>query len=327
VHQHDENAVYVNSSAPKKRCKTNVTTSQFHVDALPAFARPSELHSAANRRACAKLCRTPSMEVVMSVTLRRSFRAGAATLVALFVLLAVGSVNAAPVAPNPAPVASLAPDAPTLDHFWCYETTANPLNEPIQLKDQFTTALVPHVVGAPKWFCNPVKKRHDDTVTKIIDPDAHLTFLEIGVPQFKLLEVRVRNQFGIRDLKVFAPASLIAVPTKKNNHEFPDGLDHFKCYRVKGQAINVPVGLRDQFTAAVGRIVGKPVLLCNPTIKVHGANTFPINHPREHLVCYKVTPHQFSIVVAAVNQFANGQLTIQNPKMLCVPSRKRVLED
>jgi hypothetical protein len=262
----------------------------------------------------------------MSVSLLRSLRAGVAALIAMLSLLVISSVNAAPVPPTESLTGSLAPAARTLDHFWCYKTNTNPLNENIQLKDQFNPVLVPHVVGAAKWFCNPVRKRHGDTVTQIIDPDAHLTFLQIGVPQFKLLDVRVKNQFGTRDLKVFAPASLIAVPTKKNNHDVPDGLDHFKCYRVKGDAILELVGLRDQFLQAPARLVGKPVLLCNPTIKVHGPNTFPINHPKEHLVCYKVTPVDFSIVVQAVNQFANGQLTIQDPKMLCVPSRKRILE-
>jgi hypothetical protein len=266
------------------------------------------------------------MEVVMS-RFSHFARPIAASFIALLLLLAVTTVNAAPTPNSGAQPQSLAPAAPTLDHFWCYRTDANPLDEPIQLQDQFNPVLVPHVVGAPRWFCNPVKKRHGDTVTKIIDPDAHLTFLQIGTPDFKLLDVRVKNQFGRRDLKVFAPATLIAVPTKKNNHDFPDGLDHFKCYRVKGQPIGVPVGLRDQFQQAPARLVGRPVLLCNPTIKVHNNNTFPINHPKEHLVCYRVTPVQFSVVVLAQNQFANGQLTVQNPNMLCVPSRKRILTE
>lgn len=220
-----------------------------------------------------------------------------------------------------------APDAPTLDHFWCYQTTSTPVNEPVGLQDQFTTAVVQHTVGAPTHLCNPVKKRHGDTVSQIIDRDAHLVFYTIGVPTVKILNVEVRNQFGTRRLKVFGPAKALAVPTKKNNHDAPKILDHFKCYRVKGTDVQAQVGLKDQFQQAPVLIVGKPVLLCNPTLKVHGQNTFQILHPKEHLVCYKVTVVNFSIDAQTLNQFRGEVLTVQNPNMLCAPSKKRILQD
>jgi hypothetical protein len=249
----------------------------------------------------------------------------------VFGLLALGlassEANAARIPDGSVSIAQNAPDALPLDHFWCYQTTSNPVNEPIGLKDQFTAAVVPHVVGAPTHLCNPVKKRHGDNVFTIIDRDAHLMFYEIGVPSLKIFEVEVKNQFGTRELKVFGPAKALAVPTKKNNHDAPTDLDHFKCYRVKGATAQAVVGLKDQFQSAPGLVVGKPVLLCNPTLKVHGPNTFPIKHPKAHLVCYKITVVNFTANVLTQNQFRSEALTVQNPNMLCAPSKKRILGD
>ena len=58
---------------------------------------------------------------------------------------------------------------------------------------------VPFIIGTPTNYCNPVKKKHGDLTTTIIHPNAHLVLYEIGQPSFKLLKVRVKNQFGRQD--------------------------------------------------------------------------------------------------------------------------------
>lgn len=216
--------------------------------------------------------------------------------------------------------------APVLDHYWCYHTTSTPVNEQVGLKDQFTTAVVPHNVGAPERFCNPVKKKHGDKVFKVIDPNAHLILYDIGAYNAILNFVQVKNQFGTQKLKVLVPAEDLAVPTMIVGTPAPPSLDHFKCYRVKGDGVQQTVDLKDMFTSGTGLVVGKPVLLCNPTIKVHGDKTYDILHPAAHLVCYNVTRKQFTTQVATNNQFRAEVLTIQNPDMLCAPSQKKILD-
>lgn len=137
--------------------------------------------------------------------------------------------------------------------------------------------------------------------------------------------MEVKNQFGTQELKVFAPARYHAVPTTLVGTP-PAGLDHFKSYKVKGPYSGATIGLKDKFNTAPTLVVARPVLLCNPTVKVHGDQTFPIQHPEAHLVCYKVTQIQFTEIVNTINQFRAEPLTIQNPDMLCVPSKKTILD-
>lgn len=219
-----------------------------------------------------------------------------------------------------------APEAAVLDHYWCYSTAGNPVNAVVQLKDQFNTGLVDATVGAPKWFCDPVKKKHNDQTYKIIDPNANLTLYKIGAPTQHLLDVQVNNQFGKQPLQVFAPALYLAVPTTIVGTPAPKSLDHFKCYQVKGATPQAVVSLKDKFTSAKNLVLGKPVLLCNPTIKVHDGKTYPVQHAKAHLVCYKVKPTQFNKTIAVTNQFGAPQLNISNPGMLCAPSTKKVTQ-
>lgn len=212
-----------------------------------------------------------------------------------------------------------------LGHFWCYNTTSTPVNETVSLQDQFHTAPINVVVGQPKYLCNPVRKRHNDKVFAIPDPDAHLMMYQIGVAQAVAHKVQVKNQFGKKVLKVFEPSVLLAVPTQKDPHAAPQGLDHFQCYRAKGEVAGATVDLRDQFGAATNRIVGRPVLLCNPARKVHNNVAFEILHPEAHLVCYKVTPKDFQRDVGTKNQFRTETVTVIDPDLLCAPSRKTEL--
>lgn len=240
-------------------------------------------------------------------------------------VLTASETNAAVRTRDAAATALNAPDARILDHFWCYQTNSTPVDKQIGLQDQFTTAVIPHLVGPPTHLCNPAKKRHGDNISDIIDRNAHLMLYEIGAPTARILKVEVRNQFGTRVLKVFGPAKAVAVPTQKNNHEAPTDLDHFKCYRVKGESALAVVSLKDQFQRAGNLAVGRPIMLCNPALKVHGANTFPILHPKAHLVCYKITVVPFQINVQTKNQFRAEPLAVGNPNMLCVPSKKKIL--
>ncbi len=227
-----------------------------------------------------------------------------------------------------APEIPFAPDAPLpLDHFWCYRVTSTAVNEVVQTLDQFDSTAQQTNIGVAYRFCNPVKKRHGDKTSKIIDPNAHLTMYVIGDGGSLLLRADVTNQFGKQRLKVYGPPTRFAVPTKKEGHEYPTDLDHFKCYKVKGPNVNTIVALKDQFQQANQVTVSSPYLLCNPSYKLHNGNAFPVKHPNAHLVCYWVTVVQFSTRRDIQNQFRSEELRMRDPDMLCVPSKKTIVQN
>lgn len=219
------------------------------------------------------------------------------------------------------------PAALPLDHYWCYVTTGDSMNETVSLQDQFQPNAVNVTVKAPEFFCNPVRKRHNDKTYNIIDPAAHLTWYKIAAPQGAAHRVRVRNQFGKQRYDVAGTPLWLATPTQVQGQNAPQNLDHFECYRIQNAApLNQAVDLQDEFAQAVGLVVGKAVLLCNPVRKVHGAQTFEIKNPDAHLVCYQVPRLQVNRQVSIQNQFQQTTLTVKKPKLLCAPSLKTILE-
>ena len=97
---------------------------------------------------------------------------------------------------------------PELDHFFCYPAKGEPIGVKVVLQDQFDEHPVVTAVGAPTRFCNPVTKVHDNVVTEIRDPDAHLTFYRIRPAVSSPWSVLVYNQFGRQKLRTGAATEL-----------------------------------------------------------------------------------------------------------------------
>jgi hypothetical protein len=226
----------------------------------------------------------------------------------------------------------------TLDHFKCWTVQdAQPANDFVLLMDQFDRLPVPPqppvaeqvFVGSPALFCNPtVKVLSTGVVTPIRNPDHHLKMYLITTHPTPTRTVTVTNQFGANlPLIVYRPIFL-AVPTQKDNHKEPVGLDHFKCYLVQGTPTTAAppiVVLQDQFDRDKKEQVKilRPVLLCNPTVKVHEDTTTPVANEREHLVCYTFTPSTAKQTrVKTQNQFGEEKFTATYSRLLCVPSLK-----
>jgi hypothetical protein len=229
-----------------------------------------------------------------------------------------------------------------LDHFQCYRITqGTPANDFVLLHDQFDVTpngnVFEHViVQNPLLFCNPVKKTTSTgQTTPIVNENNHLELYYIAPTTGPTRTVTVTNQFtgsALTPLVVFQPFAL-AVPTQKRPHDPPERLDHFKCYIVQGSPVDVPVRLADQWGTHAAR-VGRPVLLCNPTVKVHietvagaaGEREVPITNPDAHLVCYRILTPNVSPnrAVQVRNQFDKDVLKVAQPVLLCVPSRKQV---
>lgn len=215
---------------------------------------------------------------------------------------------------------------PDLDHFKCYEAEQPQL--PVRfvgLRDQFGQS--EGQVVATRQICNPVRKNDG----KVLNPRAHLVCYEtpaVGTVPFTPRDVRVSNQFGIRQLSVVRPVTL-CVPSlkRKGAGAAPAGpnptlvLDHFRCYDVKPQTVARTVKLADQFKTTTAKVV-RVVRLCNPVRK----NNELVRRPRAHLVCYTITEPAFQpLAVTVRNQLGVAALRVRRPQMLCLPSLKKLV--
>jgi hypothetical protein len=250
-----------------------------------------------------------------------------AFLVFLCALNASQFVAAQPLSPPQTEfAAALAPDKPLqLNHFLCYQiTTSTPVSVTVRTQDQFDNRPKRTRVSESVQLCNPVQKTHDTVVTDILFPNDHLIAYRIGAHSTLSLTVQVKNQFGTQQLKVYRPAEVLLVPTRKLPHGKPQNTDHFKCYFAEGQPLNIQVGLKDQFQQGNTTVL-QPFALCNPARKYHNDQWTEVLHPTAHLVCYQIQPLTFSKTVETRNQFRKETITTTAAGLLCVPSRKKIL--
>jgi hypothetical protein len=120
-------------------------------------------------------------------------------------------------------------------------------------------------------------------------------------------------------------------------------LDHFKCYSVKRSPYKGPIVALENLFGEAKDVFGieglkpswlrpkpwlRPNMLCNPVEKVHNNAVFPMLHPREHLVCYRIKPESLERTVVVANQFGNEQyLRVGKSRLLCVPSWKSIVQE
>ena len=228
-----------------------------------------------------------------------------------------------------------------LEHFQCYPVirSAPDIEVGVGLSDQFSTDLEKEkvLVRDARWFCNPTRKLHRGHAFGIGDIRQHLTFYWTLTERREPTRiVKIHNQFGQQTLRTHE-SLFLAVPTQKARdtasamfHDFPQDLDHFKCYRATGRRVRRPsVGLSDQFILPVTRHrVRKPVAFCNPAEKQHTDIINPIYNPLAHLTCYSMTAGDAFIGQTGIrNQFGPQGLLVGTPRVLCVPTRKLGFEE
>jgi hypothetical protein len=102
-----------------------------------------------------------------------------------------------------------------LDHFKCYLARGEPVNANVGLQDQFDRQQPEKVkVLRPILFCNPVQKRHDETITEIRNPDDHLTCYIFTPSSTKQIPVQTINQFD-REQFFATHSRFLCVPSQK----------------------------------------------------------------------------------------------------------------
>lgn len=108
----------------------------------------------------------------------------------------------------------------------------------------------------------------------------------------------------------------------------PSDKNHFRCYIVSQQTPQAAetITLDDQFTTApVTVTVGEPVMVCAPTAKTVGGETFPIDDEEEHFVLYNAPDVAAPRSVLVTDQFGEGVTwEVTTPKYVLVPTAKTV---
>jgi hypothetical protein len=105
--------------------------------------------------------------------------------------------------------------------------------------------------------------------------------------------------------------------------------DHYQCYRIVNAKALKPetITIADQFGKAEA-VLGVPIQLCNPAVKVHNGKEYRVENRERHLVCYQIvkpTDPQRKRRVKVNNQFAPGNYEVVGRGPFCVPSSKKLL--
>jgi hypothetical protein len=118
---------------------------------------------------------------------------------------------------------------------------------------------------------------------------------------------------------IVAPGQTAAQPPSEN---------HFRCYVVSQQTPQpaVAITLDDQFTAEPQpTMVGEPVMICAPTEKVVGEETFEIEDEEEHFTLYNAPSEAEPREVFVTDQFGTDvPWQITTPKYVMVPTAKTI---
>ena len=105
--------------------------------------------------------------------------------------------------------------------------------------------------------------------------------------------------------------------------------DHFQCYMLK-KGDNVKeqtLMIEDQFGKSEA-VLGRPVMLCNPSSKLHNRKNYGVRNKERHLVCYNYAKRQKPISEDLMinNQMGSDKVVATKDELFCVPSHKYHLD-
>jgi hypothetical protein len=144
---------------------------------------------------------------------------------------------------------------------------------------------------------------------------------------------KMRIALVLLSIAVLTLSALLFVKAHPANATDPQArvFSHFECYDPNPQGQPPPpprnvVQLTDQFQQFTTD-VGPAILFCTPVMKQlqPGVNPLPVPAPADHLECYVIAGPQVAKRVLAANQLQRQTLTINAPKLLCVPTHKKLL--
>ena len=209
-----------------------------------------------------------------------------------------------------------------LDYFKFYDVENREAEGDVLLRGQFDQRPQKMQLRLLDFFANPVSKNGEP----LYDKNAHLAWYRGVQPSEPLRRVVLENQFGRFDIRTGTGYGLL-VPTQKveRSSAFPEGLDHFKVYRLVDveQVRERSLKLRDQFGSEEVRL-RLPLFLAVPVTKRHVDKAYPIHNERAHLLIFSITTREVATRIKLRNQFASGiAVAVVRSLMLAAPSVKR----
>lgn len=127
---------------------------------------------------------------------------------------------------------------------------------------------------------------------------------------------------------LLAAATVVAGTSSAYAQKNPAGVNptHYQCYRVvarqKPPFKQRVVTLRDQFGRSRAEVV-QPEFLCTPTYK----DKSKPKDTKTHYLCYEEKrASERKPTVEVINQFGKAIFVVAEPRLLCVPSLKRVIK-
>jgi hypothetical protein len=100
--------------------------------------------------------------------------------------------------------------------------------------------------------------------------------------------------------------------------EIPEGLDHYKAYRIAdapSHELDLQLG---ESSGAKKRTVGKARFLCVATDEWHHDEHFPASHRQAGFVVYELDPQEHSQQIGMIDQFGLNQISTNSSRWLCV---------
>ena len=208
-----------------------------------------------------------------------------------------------------------------LDYFRIYDIDNRDAKGSILTLGQFDQAKKEGQIRILDMFAVCTMKNREPFYNKF----AHLTwyrlFQESTEPTRRVV---VRNQFGDANLWIGKVEALLCPAQKlEDGSVFPDGLDHFKVYKVLdyGQPPNKVVALKDQFGSEKATVF-IPDYFAVPVLKQAGRKEFPIHNPVAHLVIYRTTQKTREVKTSAMDQFGKWPIQLVRGVGLAVPTLK-----
>jgi hypothetical protein len=207
---------------------------------------------------------------------------------------------------------------PGRNHYktWWIEPQSIPPTT-VFVKDQFMEDSL--TLTGLEYLSNPVEKVVQNETFNIVSPNDHLTWYR-AVGRDTLIRVGYVNQFDSVTYDI-GPVEWLLVPTQKEPHDPPVGLDHYKCYRIiDPQPYDINFTLQDQFDPIPEEIMSiSPMYFCTPCQKNHE----PMFDTITHYVAYQIVPPNISSESRLTwDQFGEHFVQVLNSEMLLVPSKK-----
>lgn len=117
------------------------------------------------------------------------------------------------------------------------------------------------------------------------------------------------------------------------NPGMPDRIDvpgdHFQCYMIeKGDKLKPEtLYIKDQFGDSKA-VLGRPLMLCNPSSKQHNRKEYGVRDEKRHLVCYDYANNQERVSQSVMinNQMGPDKIVVRKRETFCVPSYKYHLD-